>query len=47
MWDSGVCTPWEIEKAMDMEIFVVKIFSALVYGGIKGCTFLSGPFKKV
>lgn len=41
----GCVTPTEIEKALTYGLKVLKFFPADVYGGIKGCAALYGPYK--
>lgn len=43
----GCVTPTEIEMALDKGLRVLKYFPAGVYGGIKGCTALQGPYKSM
>ena len=40
----GCVTPSEISRAFELGIRIVKFFPASVYGGIKGCKALHGPF---
>ncbi len=40
----GCVTPSEITRAYELGLNVVKFFPAGVYGGIKGCAALHGPF---
>ncbi len=41
----GCVTPTEIESALAKGIKIVKFFPADVYGGIKACAALMGPYK--
>ena len=41
----GCVTPTEIEEALSYGLKVLKFFPADVYGGIKGCAALYGPYK--
>jgi len=41
----GCVTPTEIETALSLGIKTVKFFPADVYGGVKGCKALYGPYK--
>ena len=41
----GCVTPTEIETALSYGIHTIKFFPADVYGGIKGCSSLYGPYK--
>lgn len=43
----GCVTPTEVELALARGIKVLKYFPASVYGGIKGCSALQGPYKSV
>ena len=43
----GVATPTEILLALKYNLTVLKFFPADVYGGIKGCEALYGPFRMV
>jgi len=40
----GVCTPTDIEMALDFELKVVKFFPAEAFGGIKTLKALSAPY---
>ncbi len=40
----GVCTPTDIEMAMDFGLTVVKYFPAEAFGGLKTIKALSGPY---
>ncbi|MBN2412261.1 bifunctional 4-hydroxy-2-oxoglutarate aldolase/2-dehydro-3-deoxy-phosphogluconate aldolase [candidate division KSB1 bacterium] len=40
----GVCTPTDIEMAMDFGLKVVKFFPAEAFGGLKTLKALSGPY---
>lgn len=41
----GCVTPTEIETALSLGITTVKFFPADVYGGVKGCSALYGPYQ--
>lgn len=41
----GCVTPSEIERALAYGIKIVKFFPADIYGGVKGCNALYGPYK--
>ncbi|MHB1315891.1 MAG: bifunctional 4-hydroxy-2-oxoglutarate aldolase/2-dehydro-3-deoxy-phosphogluconate aldolase [Christensenellales bacterium] len=41
----GCVTPTEIDMALSYGIKVLKFFPADVYGGVKGCSALYGPYK--
>ncbi|RPI87154.1 MAG: bifunctional 4-hydroxy-2-oxoglutarate aldolase/2-dehydro-3-deoxy-phosphogluconate aldolase [Chloroflexi bacterium] len=41
----GCVTPTEIETALSFGLQTVKFFPADVYGGVKGCNALYGPYK--
>lgn len=41
----GCVTPTEIEKALSYGLKILKVFPADVYGGVKGCKALYGPYK--
>lgn len=41
----GCVTPTEIEKALSFGLKIVKFFPADVYGGVKGCKALYGPYQ--
>lgn len=41
----GCVTPTEIEKALSFGLKTLKFFPADVYGGVKGCKALYGPYK--
>lgn len=41
----GCVTPTEIEKALSLGLKVLKFFPADLYGGVKGCSALYGPYK--
>ena len=41
----GCVTPTEIDMALSYGIKTVKFFPADVYGGVKGCNALYGPYK--
>lgn len=43
----GVATPTEIQQALKYNLTVLKFFPADVYGGIKGCKALYGPYRMV
>lgn len=43
----GCVTPSEISRAFELGIRIVKFFPASVYGGIKGCKALHGPFGNI
>lgn len=43
----GCTTPGDIEKALDMNITVVKFFPAEAYGGLKTIKALSAPYSNV
>jgi 2-dehydro-3-deoxyphosphogluconate aldolase/(4S)-4-hydroxy-2-oxoglutarate aldolase len=43
----GCVTPTEIAKALSYGLNTVKFFPADIYGGIKGCTALYGPYKDI
>ncbi len=41
----GCVTPTEIEQALSYGLKVLKFFPASIYGGVKGCKALNGPYK--
>lgn len=41
----GCVTPTEIERALSFGLKILKFFPADVYGGVKGCKALYGPYK--
>ena len=41
----GCVTPTEIDMALSYGIQILKFFPADVYGGVKGCKALYGPYK--
>jgi 2-dehydro-3-deoxyphosphogluconate aldolase/(4S)-4-hydroxy-2-oxoglutarate aldolase len=41
----GCITPTEIDRALSYGLHVLKFFPADVYGGVKGCAALNGPYK--
>lgn len=41
----GCVTPTEIDRALSYGLKVLKFFPASVYGGVKGCKALYGPYK--
>lgn len=41
----GCVTPTEIERALSYGLKTLKFFPASVYGGVKGCKALYGPYK--
>lgn len=41
----GCVTPTEIERALSYGLKILKFFPADVYGGVKGCKALYGPYK--
>lgn len=41
----GCVTPSEIEQALSMGLKVLKYFPADIYGGVKGCKALYGPYQ--
>lgn len=43
----GCVTPTEIEWAMKLGLNVLKFFPAGIYGGIKGCKALHGPYRTI
>jgi 2-dehydro-3-deoxyphosphogluconate aldolase/(4S)-4-hydroxy-2-oxoglutarate aldolase len=43
----GVVTPTDIQQALKYNLTILKFFPAGVYGGIKGCKALYGPFRMV
>ena len=43
----GCVTPTEIEEALAYGITTIKFFPADVYGGVKGCSSLYGPYKSM
>lgn len=43
----GCVTPTEIEHALSFDLNILKFFPASVYGGIKGCKALYGPYRMV
>lgn len=43
----GCVTPTEIEHALSFGLNVLKFFPASVYGGIKGCKALYGPYRMI
>ena len=43
----GVCTPTEIEQALELGIETVKFFPAEAYGGVKTLQALAGPYRHV
>ncbi|MEX1377473.1 MAG: bifunctional 4-hydroxy-2-oxoglutarate aldolase/2-dehydro-3-deoxy-phosphogluconate aldolase [Eubacteriales bacterium] len=43
----GCVTPTEIEHALSFGINVIKFFPASIYGGMKACKALNGPYRMV
>lgn len=43
----GCVTPTEIEQALKYGLRVLKFFPAGIYGGIKGCKSLYGPYRMI
>lgn len=43
----GICTPSDIEAALDFDLEVLKFFPAEAYGGLKALEALSGPYETV
>lgn len=43
----GIVTPTEIERALEFGLTVLKFFPANIFGGIKGCEALYGPYRMV
>lgn len=43
----GCITPSEVEQAFDYGVEVLKFFPAEMYGGVKGCQALHGPYPMV
>ena len=43
----GVVTPTEINHALEFGLTVLKFFPANIFGGIKGCEALYGPYRMV
>ncbi len=43
----GCVTPTEIEHALSFGLNVLKFFPASIYGGIKGCKVLYGPYRMI
>ena len=43
----GVCTPSDIEAALDFGLDVLKFFPAEAFGGLKTLKALSGPYRSV
>lgn len=43
----GICTPSDIEKALEFELDVLKFFPAEAFGGLKTLKALSGPYTNV
>jgi 2-dehydro-3-deoxyphosphogluconate aldolase/(4S)-4-hydroxy-2-oxoglutarate aldolase len=43
----GCVTPTEIEHALKFGLNVLKFFPASIYGGIKGCKALYGPYRMI
>ena len=43
----GVVTPTDIQQALKYNLEVLKFFPAGVYGGLKGCKALYGPYRMV
>ncbi len=43
----GVVTPTEIQQALKFNLTILKFFPADIYGGIKGCKALYGPYRMV
>jgi 2-dehydro-3-deoxyphosphogluconate aldolase/(4S)-4-hydroxy-2-oxoglutarate aldolase len=43
----GICTPTDIEAAMDLGLEVLKFFPAEAFGGIKTLQAMSGPYTTV
>jgi len=43
----GVITPTEIQQALNFSLTILKYFPANIFGGIKGCEALYGPYRMV
>lgn len=43
----GVVTPTDIQQALKYNLTILKFFPADVFGGVKGCKALYGPFRMV
>jgi len=43
----GICTPSEIEVALDFGLNVLKFFPAEAFGGLKTLKAISGPYRKL
>ncbi len=43
----GCVTPSEVEQAFDYGVDILKFFPAEMYGGIKGCQALHGPYPMI
>ncbi len=43
----GCVTPTEIEHALKFGLNILKFFPANIYGGIKGCSALYGPYRMI
>lgn len=43
----GVITPTEIQQALNFGLTILKYFPANIFGGIKGCEALFGPYRMV
>lgn len=43
----GVVTPTEIQHALKFNLTILKFFPADIFGGIKGCKALYGPYRMV
>ena len=43
----GICTPSDIEAALEFGLEVLKFFPAEAFGGVKTLKALSGPYKRV
>jgi len=43
----GCVTPTEIEHALSFGINIVKFFPANIYGGVKACKALHGPYRMI
>ncbi|MDD5622732.1 MAG: bifunctional 4-hydroxy-2-oxoglutarate aldolase/2-dehydro-3-deoxy-phosphogluconate aldolase, partial [Actinomycetota bacterium] len=43
----GIVTPTEINHALEFGLTILKFFPANIFGGIKGCEALYGPYRMV
>ncbi|MFA5015450.1 MAG: bifunctional 4-hydroxy-2-oxoglutarate aldolase/2-dehydro-3-deoxy-phosphogluconate aldolase [Actinomycetota bacterium] len=43
----GIVTPTEINRALEFGLTILKFFPANIFGGIKGCEALYGPYRMV